>query len=77
MKPARLKPGDVVGVISPSTPVVSKKDLSRGLRVLESLGFKPKLTGMDGLKAGLSRSIEWFSNPANRAHYHDIRRYTI
>ncbi len=43
MKPARLKPGDVVGVISPSTPVVSKKDLSRGLRVLESLGFKPKL----------------------------------
>jgi len=41
------------------------------------LGFKPRLTGMDGLKAGLTRSIEWFSNPANRAHYHDVRRYTI
>lgn len=43
LRPARLKSGDVVGVISPSTPVVSKKDLARGLKTLESLGFKPKL----------------------------------
>lgn len=43
IKPARLKPGDVVGVISPSTPVFSKRALSKGLKVLESFGLKPKL----------------------------------
>lgn len=43
IKPPKLKSGDVVGVISPSTPVFSKRDLSRGFKVLESLGFKPKL----------------------------------
>jgi len=43
IRPPKLKAGDVVGIISPSTPVFSKKELSRGLRILESLGFKPKL----------------------------------
>ncbi len=43
IKPRKLKTGDVVGVISPSSPVISKRDLSRGMKVLESLGFKPKL----------------------------------
>lgn len=44
IKPQKLKTGDVVGVISPSTPIYSKKALSNGLKVLESLGFKPKLS---------------------------------
>lgn len=43
IKPPKLKAGDVVGVISPSSPVISKRDLSRGIKILESLGFKPKL----------------------------------
>lgn len=43
IKPQKIKKGDVVGVISPSTPVVSKQELSRGMKTLESLGFKPKL----------------------------------
>ncbi|MBI5732975.1 LD-carboxypeptidase [Candidatus Jorgensenbacteria bacterium] len=43
IKPPRLKSGDVVGVVSPSTPVFSKRELSRGMKTLESLGFKPKL----------------------------------
>lgn len=43
IKPRKLKPGDVVGIISPSTPVTSKKNLARGMKILESLGFKPKL----------------------------------
>ncbi|MDI6733920.1 MAG: LD-carboxypeptidase [Patescibacteria group bacterium] len=43
IKLPRLKSGDVVGVISPSLPVFSKKSLSRGLKILESLGLKPKL----------------------------------
>jgi len=43
LKPSKLKTGDVVGIISPSTPVFSKKNLAKGMRLLESLGFKPKL----------------------------------
>lgn len=43
IKPPKLKNGDVVGVISPSEPVFSKKKLSRGLKALEAMGFKPKL----------------------------------
>jgi muramoyltetrapeptide carboxypeptidase len=43
IKPEILEKGDVVGIISPSTPIYSKKDLSRGIRALEKLGFKPKL----------------------------------
>lgn len=43
LKPPKLNKGDVVGVISPSSPVVSKRELSRGMRILESLDFKPKL----------------------------------
>jgi len=43
IKPPKLKNGDVVGVISPSMPVFSKKGLTRGMKVLESLDFKPKL----------------------------------
>lgn len=44
IKPRRLERGDAVGVISPSTAVSSRADLSRGMRILESLGFKPKLS---------------------------------
>ncbi len=43
IRPPKLKKGDVVGVISPSTPVVSKQELTRGMKILESLGFRPKL----------------------------------
>lgn len=41
--PQKLKVGDVVGVISPSSPVFSKKALTMGLKTLESIGLKPKL----------------------------------
>lgn len=47
LKPPKLNKGDMVGIVSPSSPVVSKRELSRGMRILESLDFKPKL----GLKA--------------------------
>ncbi|MEK7464254.1 MAG: LD-carboxypeptidase [Patescibacteria group bacterium] len=43
LKPKKLKTGDIVGVISPSLPVFWKKNLTRGMKNLESLGFKPKL----------------------------------
>lgn len=43
IKPQKIKRGDVIGVISPSTPIVSKQELSKGMKVLESMGFRPKL----------------------------------
>lgn len=43
VKPPKLKPGDVVGVISPSTPVFSKKALAKSMAILENMDFKPKL----------------------------------
>jgi NAD dependent epimerase/dehydratase len=41
------------------------------------LRWQPKMSGKEGFKQGLGRTIEWFENPANRAHYHDVRRYAI
>ncbi len=41
--PPRLKEGDVVGVISTSSPVMSAENLKRGMDALETLGLKPKL----------------------------------
>lgn len=43
----------------------------------ELLNWSATFADHEGLKQGLSHSIEWFSKPENRAHYHDIHRYTI
>lgn len=41
--PPRLCPGDVVGVISPSSPVMSSEHLEVGMNALRTLGLKPRL----------------------------------
>ena len=41
------------------------------------LGWQPKLAGREGLKAGLSAGLQWFSDPHNRKHYHDVQRYVV
>jgi NAD dependent epimerase/dehydratase len=33
------------------------------------LGWRPEVAGLDGLRRGLEKSIAWFSDPENRAHY--------
>jgi muramoyltetrapeptide carboxypeptidase len=38
--PARLKPGDKIGVVAPASPF-DRKAFSQGLRVLEKMGFAP------------------------------------
>ncbi|MBI5298603.1 MAG: hypothetical protein HY869_24270 [Chloroflexi bacterium] len=40
--PPRLRPGDTIGIVSPSTPVNVELDgqFRNGVRFLESLGFK-------------------------------------
>ncbi len=40
--PPRLRPGDRIGVVAPSGPVL-KRYMAAGLRVLEQAGFRPRL----------------------------------
>ena len=35
----------------------------------EILGWQPQLKGLEGFKAGLKQTIDWFSNPTNLARY--------
>lgn len=35
----------------------------------EVLGWQPHLKGLEGFKAGLKQTIDWFSNPTNLARY--------
>jgi len=35
----------------------------------EVLGWQPQLKGLEGFKAGLTQTIDWFSNPTNLARY--------
>ena len=38
--PARLRTGDLVGVISPASPLEDVSRLERGIRYLESRGYR-------------------------------------
>ena len=40
IKPPKLKPGDKVGIISPSEPIIYKKKFLRGVETLKKLGFR-------------------------------------
>ena len=42
LKPPRLRPGDVIGVIAPASPMKHDR-LENGIRYLESLGYKTKV----------------------------------
>lgn len=41
------------------------------------LGWQPRVGGREGLKAGLTQTLQWFADPDNRKHYHDAHRYTV
>lgn len=41
------------------------------------LGWRSALAGRQGLREGFIRSLEWFANPDNRNHYHDVQRYVV
>lgn len=43
LKPARLKKGAVIGLISPASPQRDESRLERGVRYLESLGFQVRM----------------------------------
>jgi muramoyltetrapeptide carboxypeptidase len=44
IKPPKLKKGDIIGVIAPSNPIAYKQEVTYGMKILEGLGFQPKLS---------------------------------
>lgn len=40
LKPLRLKKGDLVGIVSPASPISDHSKIERGVRYLESLGYR-------------------------------------
>ncbi|MCW5221411.1 NAD-dependent 4,6-dehydratase LegB [Verminephrobacter aporrectodeae] len=66
-EPARLRPA-----ASEVERLVCDPAKARAL-----LGWQSTLAGRDGLRQGLTRSLEWFANPHNRSHYHDAQRYVV
>jgi muramoyltetrapeptide carboxypeptidase len=43
LKPPRLRPGDVIGLISPASQAVPAEKIEKGTRYLEGLGYRVKL----------------------------------
>lgn len=43
IKPARLQPGDTVGIVAPASPPPDPRAVDRAVSQVERLGFKPKL----------------------------------
>lgn len=41
------------------------------------LGWESRLSGRQGLRAGFTQTLQWFADPENRNHYHDVQRYTV
>lgn len=41
--PARLRPGDLIGLIAPASPVADPARIERGVRYIESLGYRTTL----------------------------------
>lgn len=43
VRPPRLRPGSVLGVVAPASPVYNRSEIARAVAVLEGLGFRVKL----------------------------------
>ncbi|MBI3189836.1 MAG: LD-carboxypeptidase, partial [Ignavibacteriales bacterium] len=76
IKPKVLKRGDVIGIAAPASPPASEQHLVRGIRYLESLGFRIELgkyvQKRRGYLAGTDRERisdlhDLFSNPKVKA----------
>jgi NAD dependent epimerase/dehydratase len=49
---------------------------SNNAKAQELFGWSPALAGLDGFREGLSRTVDWFLDPANLAHYR-TNAYTV
>jgi muramoyltetrapeptide carboxypeptidase len=43
IKPKKIKPGDVIGIISPSSPISDKSKLDAGVRYFKKMGYRVKI----------------------------------
>lgn len=43
LKPQRLKPGDLIGLVSPASPIADLTRIEKGVRYLESLGYRVRV----------------------------------
>ena len=53
VRPARLNTGDLIGIVSPASPIADPSRIDRGVRYLEGLGYR---VGM-GIEAPLYLGI--------------------
>lgn len=76
VKPPRLRPGDVIGLAAPSGPVISHQRLNKGIRYIESLGYRvvlaPHALKQRGYLAGFDKDRaqdlnDLFGNPCVKA----------
>jgi muramoyltetrapeptide carboxypeptidase len=49
IKPEKIKPGDVIGIIAPSSPVSDGNKLDAGVKYFEKMGYRVKV-GLNALK---------------------------
>jgi len=43
LKPSRLRAGDLIGLVSPASPIVDPSRIDKGVRYLESLGYRVEI----------------------------------
>ena len=43
LKPSRLRPGDLIGLVSPASPIADPSRIDKGVRYLESLGYRVEI----------------------------------
>lgn len=67
VKPERLRPGDTVGIVAPSSPPPNPDAIDRSLEALQRLGFKPLL-------AHNARRRNGFLAGSDRQRAHDLMR---
>ena len=76
VKPERLTPGDVVGIVAPASPPPDPKSIDRCISAVEQLGFRPRLASNArkrwGFLAGSDRQrandlMAMFCNPNIKA----------
>ncbi len=48
IRPPKLKPHDLIGILTPASPVADTAKIERGVRYLESLGYRTKVGGHVG-----------------------------
>lgn len=73
--------GKSVEIISEDTRIRPEKSEVERLwadnnKAMRLVGWKPNFAGEDGFKRGITRTVDWFTNPSNLAQY-KVNQYNI